>query len=169
MSDTITMLLDEYTTSDADRRSTIIETLADSTDERVHCLFFTILTDKSEEDFVRVEVLKSVPFQDYTNEARRRFCNAICMILNDKNDDELVRQFAALAMRRFIDVDGVLELLEHIVTSEDEDLSIRYNALDAIERNATSPLCQSSLKRLVSVPVLGRSAARTLQRLPNST
>ncbi len=169
MKDHIDALLGEYTTSDAGRWSTIIETLSDSTDERVHSLFLNTLCDKSEEDFVRVKVLKAVPFQDYTFDFRKRFCDAICTVLNDNGDDVLVRQYAALAMRSFVSVDGVLDLLESLVCNNQEDIDVRHNALSSIERNVKRPDCQSSLRRLVAVPELGRSADRTLQRVSKSS
>jgi len=113
--------------------------------------------------------LKAVPFQDYTFDFRKGFSDAICTVLNDNGDDILVRQYAALAMRSFIGVNGVIDLLESFVCNEQEDIDVRYNALSSIERNVKRLDCQSSLRRLVAVPELGRSADRTLQRVSKSS
>lgn len=169
MSDNIDTLINAYTTADADSRIAIIETLSDSTDERVSSLFLTTLSDKSEDDFVRVEVLKNVPFHNYTLDNYQRFCTAICTLLRDNEEDDIVRQFAALALRSFVEGQGVLELLERIVRTSLEEISVRHNALSSIERNVNIPSCQLSLKRLVDVPDLGRSAERTLKRISRSS
>ncbi|MFO0885062.1 MAG: hypothetical protein U0894_12885 [Pirellulales bacterium] len=169
MKDSIDALLGEYTTSESDRRSTIIETLSDSAEERVHSLFLNALCDKSEECCVRVAVLKAVPFQDYTFDFRKRFSDTISTILNDNGDDVLVRQYAALAMRTFVGVDGVLDLLESLVCNSQEDIDVRHNALSSIERNVKRSECQSALRRLVAIPELGPSADRTLQQVSKSS
>jgi len=161
----IDTLVNDFANSDAGRRSTIIETLQDSSDARVLSLFVKVLQNKSEADFVRVEVLKGLPFRNDCVQTKQRFCDVVCGILNDREDEELVRQYAALAMRYFVELQGVLGLLEGIVRDPDEESSVRYNALSSIERNADCSECQSALRRLVSVPLLGKSAKRTLERL----
>ncbi len=164
MDDHIDTLIKGYATCDSGRRSTIIETLSESSDPRVISLFLEIVRNPKEADYVRVEVLKGISFRDDSVETKQRFCEVLCDILDHSEEDELVRQYAALAMRCFVEFEGVLGLLEEVVRDPDEEISVRHNALSAIERNAEMADCQASLKRLVSVPVLGNSAARTLER-----
>jgi hypothetical protein len=165
MDDHIDTLIKGYATSDSGRRSTIIETLSDSSDPRVISLFVKTVRNPKEADYVRVEVLKGIAFRDDSVETKQRFCDVLCDILDNSEEDELVRQYAALAIRCFVKCEGILGLLEEIVRNPDEEISVRHNALSSIERNAEMTDCLARLKRLVSVPVIGKSAARTLERV----
>ena len=148
-------------------KSSIVEVLADCLDERVVARFLKKLLDKTEEDLVRIEVLKSLPFRKDTPVNQLRFGEATMQIL--KGDDNLVRQYAAKTMRFFIACDGAIELLERIIRNESDDIEVRHNALSAIEANASSQNCQETLSRLLQIPVLGKSAERTLQRISQSS
>jgi len=149
-------------------KSSVVELLADSLDERVVARFLKALLDKTEVDLVRIEVLKSLPFRKDSPTNRVRFGEATMQILQG-NEDELVRQYAAKSMRCFFACDGALELLERIVRNESDDIDVRHNALSAIEANASSPNCREALARLLQIPVLGKSAERTLQRISQTS
>jgi hypothetical protein len=158
----IDTLLLELQSNDTDRCA-IIEFLADSLDSRVVPLFLRLLLDRSEDELVRVEILKALVVRRDNDVDRSCLSSAVCSIL-ERDDDTLVRQFAAKAMSRFVEVNGALQLLESLITDVAEDIDVRHNALAAIEANASQKICQDALQRLVSVPELGRSAARILQR-----
>jgi len=154
--------------SNENDKGTIVESLADSLDERVVERFLKALLDKTEEDLARIEILKSLIFRNDSSTNRVRFGTATMQVLQG-DDDYLVRQYAAKSMRRFVACDGAVELLERIIRNESEDIDVRHNALSAIEANASSPNCRDVLGRLVHVPVLGESAERTLQRISKSS
>jgi HEAT repeat protein len=162
--ETALMAFDSGTTD----KCSVVELLADSLDERVVALFLKAMLDESGEDLVRVEILKSLPFRNDSPTNRNRFGEAAMQILRS-DEDELVRQYAAKSMRRFVSCDGAVELLERIIRNESDDIDVRHNALSAIEANASSPHCRETLGRLVQIPVLGKSAERTLQRISQSS
>jgi hypothetical protein len=164
--DEIETALVAFDSSETDKIA-VIESLADSLDERVVARFLKTLLDKTEEELVRVEVLKSLPFRKDSPVNRIRFGEATMQIL--QGDDDLVRQYAAKTMRRFIACDGAIELLERIIRNESDDIDVRHNALSAIEANASSQNCRETLVRLLQIPVLGKSAERTLQRISQSS
>lgn len=156
-------LLTVYDSENADRIA-IIKQLEESKDERVVILFDSILQNRSEDDLVRIEILKGLFLRRDILESRVRFAGTIRSILSSE-DEDLVRQFAAKAMRSYIDLDGAVDLLERLVKSENEDIAVRYSALAAIEANSSLASCQDALRRLIYIPELGRSAQRTLQKL----
>lgn len=146
----------------------VVEDLADSLDERVIVFFLERLLDNTEDDLVRIRILKALDFRNDSPQNRVRFGEATMQVLRS-DDDELVRQFAAISMRRFVACDGALELLERIIRDEADDVDVRHNALSAIEANASSPNCRETLGRLLQIPVFGKSAERTLQRISQSS
>ncbi len=140
--DEVETALMAFDSSETDK-SSLVELLADSLDERVVALFLKTLLDKTEKDLVRVEVLKSLPFRKDSPINRVRFGEATMQIL--QGDDDLVRQYAAKTMRCFIACDGAIELLERIIRNESDDIDVRHNALSAIEANASSQNCRETL------------------------
>lgn len=158
-------LLNDLESTDDDRRA-IVENLADSSDERVLATWLKLLLNKSEEDIVRVEILKTLAFRRDDYPLRVQFSDALRELL-EHEDDILVRQYAALAIRRFITNEGgLLDIAERVVANLDDDVDVRYNALDSIERNSELPICRQALERLSAVPDrLGNSAADALQDL----
>ena len=156
--------LAEFMIAESHRRSSLVEELAEVADERVVSLFLEILRDTAEEDFVRVEVLKSLPFRQHTPTTREQFAHALVAILAQPEEDTLVRQFAAIAARRFVDEPGVALFLEELVCNAQEDLDVRHNALSSLERNSTNKECRECLQRIVNVPDFASSATRALQR-----
>ena len=146
----------------------VIEDLADSLDERVVIFFLERLLDSTENDLVRIRILKALDFRNDIPTNRLRFGVATMQVLQS-DDDDLVRQYAAISMRRFVACDGAIELMEKIIRNESDDIDVRHNALSAIEANGSSPSCREALGRLVQIPQLGKSAERTLQRISQSS
>ncbi|MCY2968317.1 MAG: hypothetical protein NT069_32585 [Planctomycetota bacterium] len=163
----VDQLLVEYPNANSERRCALIESLGESIDERVVLLFVSDLSDKSQDELVRVEILKALPFRNDNPEAWRQFGVIVSQLLIGP-DDLLVRQYAACAMRAFIELDGVVRLLTEVIRDELEDSSVRHNALSSLERNVFRPPCRAALEGLVDIPGLGQSALRTLKRNPVS-
>lgn len=90
------------------------------------------ITDKTLEDFERIEVMKSqlaasendLPLQEIIKKA-------LVQILNDKNDDELVRQHAAIELS-FYNPEITDEIVQ-ILKNTNEDIDLRINLLELIK------------------------------------
>lgn len=158
----VDLLLASFGSQDADRTWIILQ-LSESQDERVFELYLGLVRDSGEEDLVRIEVLKSLVLRKDSQLNRERMANAIIAIVTGE-DDDLVRQYAARALRHFIDIRRVLEVAEATVMNESDDIDVRYNALAAIQMNRRDSRCHAALRRLVDVPELGTAARRTLNR-----
>ena len=133
-------------------------------DDEVVSLFVNAVTDWNELETVRIEILKALPLRSDTAPNRERLGTAALTVLL-KDPESLVRSYAAMALRHYIDLDGVLASLVVVVRDECDDIDVRYNALDAIESNTDSAACVQALRKLVDVPKLGESAQRVLNQL----
>lgn len=153
-------LLQEFGSDEADR-CWIVSQLEEVPDERVVSLFVATLEDFDEDEDVRIEILKSLVMRRDSAESHTRMGEAVLNVVRN-DDDDLIRQYAAKALRSYPDVAGVLDCLESIVSSESEDIDVRHNALTAIESNRSMASYREALQRLVNVPELGRSAQRAL-------
>jgi hypothetical protein len=159
----IDQLLQEFGSDEADR-CWIVSQLEEVPDERVVSLFMATLEDFDEDEDVRIEILKSLVMRKDSAESHTRMGEAVLNVVRN-DDDDLIRQYAAKALRSYPDVAGVLDCLESIVSSESEDIDVRHNALTAIESNRSMASYREALQRLVNVPELGRSAQRALDSI----
>jgi hypothetical protein len=153
-------LLHDFESDEADR-CWIVSQLEEVSDERVVSLFVAMLRDRDEDENVRIEILKSLILRKDSADCHTRMGDAVLNVLRNDSDD-LIRQYAAKALRSYPQVEGVLDCLESIVSNESEDIDVRHNALTAIESNRSHSSYRESLQRLVSVPELGQSAQRAL-------
>ncbi|MBN1911631.1 MAG: HEAT repeat domain-containing protein [Pirellulales bacterium] len=153
-------LLRDFRSDEADR-CWVVSQLEEVPDERVVSLFVATLEDADEDEDVRIEILKSLVMRKDSAENHTRMGEAVLNVLRN-NDDDLIRSYAAKALRSYPEVEGVLDCLESIVSSESEDIDLRHNALTAIETNRSLASYHGSLQRLVNVPELGQSAQRAL-------
>jgi len=161
--DDIEQLLQDFRSDEADR-CWIVSQLEEVSDERVVALFMATLGDFNEDEDVRIEILKSLVVRSDSVDNHTRMGEAVLNVLRNDGDD-LIRQYAARALRSYPEVEGVLHCLESIVRSESEDIDIRHNALTAIETNRSLASYRESLQGLVNVPELGRSAQRALDSI----
>lgn len=156
----IDQLLKDFHSDKADR-CWIVSQLEEVQDERVVSLFAATLEDFDEEEVVRIEILKSLVMRKDSAESHTRMGECVLNVMQN-DDDDLIRQHAAKALRLYPEVKGVLDYLETIISCESEDIDVRHNALTAIESNRSLVSYRESLQRLVNVPELGRSAQRAL-------
>jgi hypothetical protein len=86
---------------------------------------------------------------------------AIAAVLRD-DEDEMVRQYAAMSLGPYAGDDTVLATLAAAALGDD-DTDVRYNALSAVEEAGPDDRTVALLRRLAPDETLGRSAARTLR------
>lgn len=153
-------LIREFRSSDADR-CWIVAQLQEVPDEPVVSLLVNTLENPDEDDDVRIEILRSLVVRRDSTESNTRMGRAVLSVLRSDND-VLIRQFAANALRFYPEVEGVVDCLESLVLSEVEDIDVRHNALTAIASNRAIGLYRETLRRLTAVPELGRHAQRAL-------
>jgi hypothetical protein len=96
------------------------------------------LGNPSEYDLARVELCKALRVYEPASAAISHACaTALLAALRDP-EDELVRQWAALALANFVAVDGVAPELVARVVDPTEDIDVRHNSLGAL-RAGTFP------------------------------
>ncbi|MFF5289133.1 HEAT repeat domain-containing protein [Paractinoplanes globisporus] len=125
--------------------------------------FLTVVTaDPGEYDLARIECMKILRlWPPPAPDARRDAGRAMAAALRD--DDELVRQYAAMSLGPYLDDPPVFEALTATVL-HDDDLDVRHNALAAIAEAGPADRHADLLRRLAGDPELARAAARTLDR-----
>jgi hypothetical protein len=131
-------------------------------DKRALDFFLSILKDVNEYDLARVEVLKILLTRDFGEENAGRISGSIEEVLQE-DPDEMVKQYAAQALARFMQVEGVYEFAAELVAYEHEDSVVRGTLLSIIEDYGKSDKSVETLKRLVSDKELGRLAISILQ------
>ena len=111
-----------------------------------------IALSEDEPDSARVEALSGIKlFKGGDTGHRSSAARGLIRILESKAED-LVRGYAAMALRSYIVDSGCLEALERVVRNSDEDLDVRYNAFDSIESNLPNPECLLVYANLQSDP-----------------
>lgn len=91
-----------------------------------------VLRDPAEYDLARVEICKAIRATPLSEPGSAASCaDALMTALGDGQDD-LVRQWAALAMAQVAHVPGACEALARSVADPAEDLEVRYNALASL-------------------------------------
>ena len=118
------------------------------------------VADRSEYDLARIEiskVLRHARFED--DDSHKRCAEALTHVLGDVNDDELVRQWVAMALAGF-QSDSVTDLLLRIASDPEEDLDVRHNALGSLRQRPLNVLQTAALEALQSDPHLGAAATR---------
>jgi hypothetical protein len=103
-----------------------------------------VLQDSRESDLARIEVCKVLRVTPMRSaEVAGRCVVALLAALAD--DDELVRQWAALGMAQVSDVGAAPEALAQRVVDPDEDAAVRHNALDSLRRRQMPGPCRAVL------------------------
>jgi len=150
----IERLLQDFRNDQADR-CWVVAQLEEVSDDRVVSLFVATLRDFNEDEDVRIEVLKALVMRSDSADNHTLIGTAVLDVLRNDGDD-LIRQYAARALRSYPEVEGVLPCLESIVRTESEDIDVRHNALTAIESNRSLAGYRETLQGLGNIPELGR-------------
>ena len=129
-------------------------------DPRVHAFLIGLAADPRGYDLARIECMKILRLSPPAGPAAwREAGRAVAAALTE--DDRLVRQFAAMTLGPYAQDDVVFAALA-AAALHDEDLDVRYNALDAIEEAGPSDRNAGLLRRLTDDPEVGNAAARVL-------
>jgi hypothetical protein len=128
-------------------------------DPRVAPFLIALAADPDAYDLARIEAMKVLrlwPPDDPAAAGR-----AIAAVLRG-DEDEMVRQYAAMALGPYAADDTVLDALRAAALGDDDE-DVRHNALAAVREAGPDDRTVALLRRLASDATLGRSATRTLR------
>ena len=144
----------------------VIEILEDVKDARVLPFFLKVLVDENDYDLARVEIAKILHIRKAKNEKEKQgIAESLMLVLkNSETDDNyLVRQYAAIAIENYSDVEGVFEFASRIILNFDEDINVRYNVLDVFERDGSTERTLKILRELLKDEEFQKTASRILK------
>ena len=123
----------------------------------------SVLRDPEAYDLARVEICKVL--QAWSTGAHgERYASALVALL-ESEDDTLIRQWAANALRAFRDRPAVIRTLVAKLADATEDPDVRHNALASLRGATIGPAERKVLESVVADPQIGREVT-TLLRLP---
>ncbi len=129
----------------------IIEKFEEFVDnERILQFFLNVLIDDEDFDLARVEIAKILDIRDSENAVENQeIAQSLIHVLKNSEDDYLVRQYVAMAMWNYVDVEGVFEFASGIILDSDEDINVRYNVLDIFFQDGATERTLKILKGLL--------------------
>ena len=144
------------------QRINVLADLQRVRDPRVVPFLLTVLLDKDEADDVRMYVMKELHSGTGIVRAENRpsVAEALRSVLARNLDDDL-RVQAALGLKEFTDVNGVVSSLGAVCTARDASIDLRYAAFTSLARAGPTPECVELLEELATDDSLG-GASRSL-------
>jgi hypothetical protein len=121
----------------------------------------SVLLDPAEYDLARVEVCRALQASS-AGSSGGRYADALLRLLQSE-DDTLVRQWAANALRVFRDHPGVVRALASRLAKATEDLDVRHNAIASLRGAAMGLAERELLEPLRTDPELGHAVNDLLQ------
>ncbi|MDO5106097.1 hypothetical protein [Capnocytophaga sp.] len=104
----------------------------EETDEKWD-FFNIIIADESEYDLARIEALKILGLYDIPSDKKAKTAQILEKIIAEESD-YLVRNYAVMALRNFTEFEPLVGIATRLVSDPNEDINIRHNALDTIEK-----------------------------------
>ncbi|MFF3174417.1 HEAT repeat domain-containing protein [Streptomyces sp. NPDC057900] len=161
-------LIDQFRAQppESDRRRELVAgiggILADRPDHPAALTFLASVTEDTEEyELARIEAATALRLWPPTdNTHRQRAARALLAVMRGP-DEDLVRQYAAMALGPYADDPAVHDAMAAAVLT-DEDQLVRDNALAALSHAGPSEDRAEVLHRLAGDRTLGREAARIL-------
>jgi tetratricopeptide (TPR) repeat protein len=145
-------------------KTNVIEKFGEFDDERILQFVLTILVDESEYDLARVDIAKILEYRAAKNEKEKQeIAKSLILVLKNTEDDYLVRQYAAMAISPYSDVEGIFELATQIILNPDEDINVRYNVLDVFERDGPTEKTLKIFRELLKDEEFQKTASRILK------
>ncbi len=140
----------------------IVKKVERSDDVRVLPFLLRVATDEHEYDLARMEVLTDLRLRTYANDDDRLTVGRAVMhvLLNDPDDD--VRNYAAIAMRRFMDVPGALASVQQVLDNQDEEVVLRSSAFASMQRLGPTDQTIDIMRALIADSEFAKSASRIL-------
>lgn len=96
-------------------------------------LFNDIILDENDFDLARIEVFKILEISDIPTDYKEIFAKSLEVIVL-KSLDEEVREYAVSCTSNFVQFPLIQKLISEILFNTNEDINIRYNALEAVKR-----------------------------------
>ena len=159
--DSVDRLLGRFGSPGADQVRLILDAEPHLPDPRVHAFLIALAADPAGYDLARIECMKILRrYPPAGPAAWRQAGRAVAAALAE--DDEVVRQFAAMSLGPYAHDEVVFAALT-AAALHDEDLDVRYNVLDALEEAGPSDRSAGLLRRLTGDPEVGNAAARVLR------
>ncbi|HMA35004.1 MAG TPA: hypothetical protein VKY74_11055 [Chloroflexia bacterium] len=125
--------------------------------------FLDVISDITEYDLARVEILKLLPAHDYTHSDRLKITQTLIQIFFNKSDDHLVRQWAAIAIQHYMDTTSAIEAIRKIVLDSEEGVVLRHNAFWALRNLGPTNQSVEVMRLLVSDEEFRSPATRILK------
>jgi len=141
----------------------IVKEVERSDDARVLPFLLRVATDEHEYDLARMEVLTDLRLRTYANDDDRLTVGRAVMsilLLPDPDDD--VRNYAAIAMRRFMDVPGALDTIQAVVLDQQEGPVIRHSAFGSMRRLGPTNQTIDIMRALTHDSEFAKSASHIL-------
>jgi HEAT repeat protein len=133
-----------------------------SHDPRVLPILLRIMEDPDEPRAARIGALKVMRNGQVTPIGRPRIASTIVNLLANGCDPH-VRLQAALALREFTEVDGVLEALGGLARDAGESIELRYAAFTALQHAEPTNAYLTLLRQLAHDELFGRVASSALR------
>jgi hypothetical protein len=147
---------------ESDEKIEIILDLEDNADEKVIPFFLSVILDEEEYDLARIEVLKILKLRDAKDpEEHHKIGKAILQVLT-KSADPDVRNYAAMAMAPYLDVERANLEAGNLLLNSKTDINLRHNLLSAFERFGPTEPGREVLLKLLQDEDMRQSAARVL-------
>ena len=118
---------------------------------------------ENEADTTRIEALNGIELYKGVGALERTSAGMGLLRILENEQDDLLRNYAAMALRNYIATPQCLQVLEEIVRNPNEELDLRYNAFDAIESNLADAECRLVFSNLLNVPEFQDHVLRRLR------
>lgn len=151
---------------DADSiKDTIISELEEyCSEEKVLAFLLEVATNSNEYDLARIEAFKILYVRPIGNDTELdRIGLAIEEVLISRKENEIVRNYAAIAASSYMACPRVVNAIEQIAIDTEENRNLRACAFDAIERNHASTRSIRILQVLSKDSHFHQTAKRVLQ------
>lgn len=147
---------------ESDEKIDVIIELEDLKSEKVIPFFLNVLLNEEEYDLARIEILKILKLRDSQDpQEHNRIGRAILQVLT-KSSDLLVRNYAAMALSKYLDVEGANAEAGNLLLNSQTNIDLRHNLLSAFERFGPTEPGREVLLKLLQDEDLRQSAARVL-------
>lgn len=149
---------------DFSRKVRIIMELEGVDDDRVLPFFLETVMNEDEYDLARIEILKILEIRESNDKDEHQKIGHIVknILMNDPDDD--VRNYAAMTVSNFMDVEGVIEQIVKIIFNVEEDINLRWNAFTAVEKMGPTQQSLEILQKCLSEDEFKKSVLLILNR-----
>jgi hypothetical protein len=142
-------------------RIRIIEELEEIQDPRVISFFVDVVLNKDEYDLARIEILRILRVRAPKEDEYGVIGRALIRVLIE-DPDNLVKNYAAMALSSYMNTPGALEVVKEIVLDVDADKNLRYSAFGALEDAGAGRFTTDVMRELLKDDEMQDSAESVL-------